>query len=665
MKRALQVILTICIFAFAPVFMPGAFAMQAEPETLSPGGLRPVELTGEEQIFLFTPTANAQYSIYLFPQDADVHAELTLGRDGETVAQAEGSMDLLTCRLTAHTQYTLSLKGAGSAWLEVARETLSRSFGNPLELKDAYTKLIAREGDVHWYAVRHEEDVNAIFAAVPDRPDLGLRAWLFDETGRLLQQAELLRPGTAIMSAALEGGTGYRLRIAAVGAGTGEYRLSQSIGAPAQPPQDVTLGEPSLKLEGHTVFALEAEALPGSASQLIHLDSSDPSVVRVRTDGTLETTGSGEAVITAYAYGGLRAECEITVGHVAVESVTLDRDEIAMQEGDTARLRVGIYPENASNRGLTFVTENDRVATVDGRGMLTAVGEGTARVAVVTEDGSFTDVVFVTVAAPPKAYRALLIGEQNYASTVDKVRPGSINSVQSIESLLKTMSFADGTFETATLMDAPRDSVIAAIRNVFQDAQEGDVSLIYITCHGFYRAGMTFFVMADGSVLSARDLERELRKIPGGIILLADCCGSGGLLGEGGTTDDILDGITSVFHGTTGAPAVSGSKYRVIASALLDQDSYRISFSDDSETGMATVFARALCDGAGWSIDRNAQSAMNADANYDGEITLNELGSYMHRRVNWYLNLAGGYVQNVRTYPEGDGFVLFSRTGLE
>ena len=52
MKKALQVILTICILAFAPVFMPGAFAMQAEPEILNPGGLRPVALTGEEQVFL-------------------------------------------------------------------------------------------------------------------------------------------------------------------------------------------------------------------------------------------------------------------------------------------------------------------------------------------------------------------------------------------------------------------------------------------------------------------------------------------------------------------------------------------------------------------------------------------------------------------------------------
>ena len=101
----------------------------------------------------------------------------------------------------------------------------------------------------------------------------------------------------------------------------------------------------------------------------------------------------------------------------------------------------------------------------------------------------------------------------------------------------------------------------------------------------------------------------------------------------------------------------------MLASALLDQDSYRISFSGDD--GMATVFARALCDAAGWSMDRAAKSSMNADANYDGEITLTELEIYLSRRVAWYLNLAGDYVQTVRAYPAGDATAVFARTGAD
>ena len=81
---------------------------------------------------------------------------------------------------------------------------------------------------------------------------------------------------------------------------------------------------------------------------------------------------------------------------------------------------------------------------------------------------------------------------------------------------------------------------------------------------------------------------------------------------------------------------------------------------------MATVFARALCDGAGWDIDRNDRGTMGADADYDGSITLNELYQYMHSRVNWYLEIASSltgqtYRQRVQVWPEGDPFVIFTR----
>ena len=105
----------------------------------------------------------------------------------------------------------------------------------------------------------------------------------------------------------------------------------------------------------------------------------------------------------------------------------------------------------------------------------------------------------------------------------------------------------------------------------------------------------------------------------------------------------------------------------MIASAGLDQDSYRIAFNAEVNAGeMATVFARALCDGAGWDLDRNARGTMGADQNYDGSITLNELYQYMSGRVNWYLENASSltgqtYRQSVQVYPEGDPFVIFTR----
>ncbi len=285
----------------------------------------------------------------------------------------------------------------------------------------------------------------------------------------------------------------------------------------------------------------------------------------------------------------------------------------------------------------------------------------------VTTDGTLSAELTLTVTAAQRKYRAVFIGEQNYASTVETEREGSVKSVESVLSAFRTASF-DGEGCTATMMmDVSRDTAIQGIRLAFGDAREEDVSIVYITCHGFYQAGMTFFLMADGSVLSAQDLENELSQIPGEIILIADCCGSGGLIGASSEPEDILDGITSVFSGTVGAGAISGSKYKVIASAYLDQDSYRISFDEDGTDVVSTVFARALCDALGWSMDRNARASMNADTDYDGEVTLTELAEYLSRRVSWYL--AGSdserYVQTVCVYPESDPTVVFARLGAE
>ena len=126
-----------------------------------------------------------------------------------------------------------------------------------------------------------------------------------------------------------------------------------------------------------------------------------------------------------------------------------------------------------------------------------------------------------------------------------------------------------------------------------------------------------------------------------------------------GGAAELTEGVTGAFRGAVGSAVVRGSRIRVIASAGLDQDSYRISFSDES--GMATVFARALCDAAGWSIDRGAPGSMGADTDYDGAITFEELCRYTARRVQWYLQLAGGYEQDVRFSPEGDDLELFFR----
>ena len=106
--------------------------------------------------------------------------------------------------------------------------------------------------------------------------------------------------------------------------------------------------------------------------------------------------GSGQGYInnisvTYTAEGG-------TTEPVAVESIALDQTVLSLEAGKTATLVATITPANATNKSVTWATDNDKVATV-ADGVVTAVAEGTANITVTTADGAKTATCAVTVTA--------------------------------------------------------------------------------------------------------------------------------------------------------------------------------------------------------------------------------------------------------------------------
>ena len=87
---------------------------------------------------------------------------------------------------------------------------------------------------------------------------------------------------------------------------------------------------------------------------------------------------------------------------VAVESVALDKAELSIAAGKTATLVATITPANATNKSVTWTTDNDKVATV-ADGVVTAVAEGKANITVTTADGAKTATCAVTVTAASQA----------------------------------------------------------------------------------------------------------------------------------------------------------------------------------------------------------------------------------------------------------------------
>lgn len=146
--------------------------------------------------------------------------------------------------------------------------------------------------------------------------------------------------------------------------------------------------------------------MPGNATnQKVTWSSSDTSVATVSSSGVVTAVSNGTAVITVTTEDGKKtASCNVIVSiPVSVTGITLDRSSLNFTAAGVSQyLTANIVPANASNQLTGWSSSNTSVATVDENGMVTSVGNGTAVITAITEDGGKTASCTVTVAIPVK-----------------------------------------------------------------------------------------------------------------------------------------------------------------------------------------------------------------------------------------------------------------------
>lgn len=82
---------------------------------------------------------------------------------------------------------------------------------------------------------------------------------------------------------------------------------------------------------------------------------------------------------------------------VAVTAVRINQEDQTLVIGGTLKLSVTITPGNATNKKVTWSSDNESVATVSSQGTVTAVSEGAAIITVTTVSGKKTDTITITV----------------------------------------------------------------------------------------------------------------------------------------------------------------------------------------------------------------------------------------------------------------------------
>lgn len=202
------------------------------------------------------------------------------------------------------------------------------------------------------------------------------------------------------------------------------------------------------------------------ADSLATADNTVQGVVVTLTFKALQVTPSTEVTIehgearnstgTKVAFSSTSAAVTVKEIPVNVAGVTLDKNTLSLKTGESETLAAAVDPANATNKTVSWKSDNTSVATVDDNGKVTALKEGSATITVITEDGSFSASCAVSVACSHTDKT------ETPAKSPDCVNPG--NNKYYTCGACGDVFKADGATETTV-----KDETIAALKHDFTE----------------------------------------------------------------------------------------------------------------------------------------------------------------------------------------------------
>lgn len=204
----------------------------------------------------------------------------------------------------------------------------------------------------------------------------------------------------------------------------------------------------SLELNGEATKALGAKMTPEDATDVkLAYVSSDESVATVDESGNVTAVGVGECTITTTIVAdttataedagvdsemlvvpeNAKAETKVTVGK-AIESITLDSNEGVLTVGNTHTIKATVFPEDATDKAVTWKSSDESIATVDAEGNVTAKDTGNVTIMAVNSDGDVSSTYELTVnkaAAKPATNYSRTTSSAGAATTPSYTAPSA------------------------------------------------------------------------------------------------------------------------------------------------------------------------------------------------------------------------------------------------
>ena len=153
------------------------------------------------------------------------------------------------------------------------------------------------------------------------------------------------------------------------------------------PVEGIHLNETSRIIYVNSKFLLSYTLDPLNATNRDVTWSSSDESIAVYKNGYVTGLKKGTAIITAKTANGKTATCEVIVKEIDVLSIELNQTEVNLKVSENVTIKAIVKPEDATNKTLTWVSNNPQVAEVDQNGVVTAKAEGEATITATSVNG--------------------------------------------------------------------------------------------------------------------------------------------------------------------------------------------------------------------------------------------------------------------------------------
>ncbi|MDR1348554.1 MAG: Ig-like domain-containing protein [Prevotellaceae bacterium] len=283
--------------------------------------------------------------------------------------------------------------------------------------------------------------------------------------------------------------------------------------SPTIPVTGITFNENTVSLVSGSKLTVVPVVTPGNATnKQVNLSSDNNNVATVDANGLVTGKSVGTAIITATtADSGKTAKCTVIVTAVAiaVTGITVTPQTASIEENKTVQITANVLPTVATDKNVSWKSDNTDIATVDANGLVTGKSVGTAVVTATTADGGKTATCTISITNS----NALVTWFISSSNNIEGSPAGTAQKMKDALIQIKTAK-AQNRF-------AGNKKAVVVVNGTITPTVEGSLSnksLVSITGAGVYPS-IVLRGSSSGGILDANSKARVLYVVNNDVII--------------------------------------------------------------------------------------------------------------------------------------------------